>query len=103
VRDEGSPGSDGVTQGDNDADVKIQWDSLQQEVARLKVDKLELLRQNVAAQREVKRLREREHQLSGDLSLASREIARLRHDARGLVMERRGSHHDKGDSDWDSF
>ena len=49
-----------------------------QEVARLKVDKLELLRQNVAAQREVKRLREREHQLSGDLSLASREITRLR-------------------------
>ena len=30
VRDEGSPGSDGVTQGDNNADVKIQWDSLQQ-------------------------------------------------------------------------
>ena len=30
VRDEGSPGSDGVTQGDSDADVKIQWDSLQQ-------------------------------------------------------------------------
>ena len=49
-----------------------------QEVARLKVDKLELLRQNVAAQREVKRLREREHQLSSDLSLASREITRLR-------------------------
>ena len=47
-------------------------------MARLKVDKLELLRQNVAAQREVKRLREREHQLSGDLSLASREITRLR-------------------------
>ena len=42
------------------------------------MDKLELLRQNVAAQREVKRLREREHQLSGDLSLAAREIARLR-------------------------
>ena len=31
-----------------------------QEVARLKVDKLELLRQNAAAQPEVKTLRERE-------------------------------------------
>ena len=47
-------------------------------MAKLKVDKLELLRQNVAAQRELKRLRERELQLSGDLSLASREINRLR-------------------------
>ena len=32
VRDGGSPGSDGVTQGpgDGDTDVKMQWDSLQQ-------------------------------------------------------------------------
>ena len=49
-----------------------------QEVARLKGDKLELLRQNVAAQREVKRLRERELQLSSDLGLATREVQRLR-------------------------
>ena len=49
-----------------------------QELARLKVDKLELLRQNVAAQREVKRLWERETQLSEDLGLATREITRLR-------------------------
>ena len=49
-----------------------------QELARLKVDKLELLRQNVAAQREVKRLRERELQLSSDLGLATREVQRLR-------------------------
>ena len=56
----------------------IKINLLFQEVAKLKVDKLELLRQNVAAQRELKRLRERELQLSGDLSLASREINRLR-------------------------
>ena len=30
VKDAGSPGNDGVTHGDNDNDVKIQWDSLQQ-------------------------------------------------------------------------
>ena len=47
-------------------------------MARLKGDKLELLRQNVAAQREVKRLRERELQLSSDLGLATREVQRLR-------------------------
>ena len=52
--------------------------TLQAEVARLKADKLELLRQNVAAQREVKQLRERETQLGGDLSTARREINKLR-------------------------
>ena len=51
---------------------------LQAEVARLKADKLELLRQNVAAQREVKQLRERETQLGGDLTTARREINKLR-------------------------
>ena len=51
---------------------------LQEEVSRLKVDKLELLRQNVSAQREVKRLHEREMQLTSDLTTASREIHRLR-------------------------
>ena len=39
-----------------------------QEVVRLNVNKLEVLRQKVAAQREVKRLREWEVQLSSDLS-----------------------------------
>ena len=39
-----------------------------QEVARLNVNKLEVLRQKVAAQREVKRLREWEVQPSSDLS-----------------------------------
>ena len=54
-------------------------------MARLKGDKLELLRQNVAAQREVKRLRERELQLSSDLGLATREVQRLR--CRHMLLE----------------
>jgi len=58
--------------------VAGQLTKLQDEVSKLKVDKLELLRQNVAAQREVKRLRERELQLQSDLTTASREINRLR-------------------------
>lgn len=58
--------------------VASQLDRLQSEVTRLKVEKLELLRQNVAAQREVKHLRERELQLQNDLSTASREINKLR-------------------------
>jgi hypothetical protein len=58
--------------------VAGQLDRLQAEITRLKVEKLELLRQNVAAQREVKHLRERELQLQADLSTASREINKLR-------------------------
>lgn len=58
--------------------VAGQLDRLQSEVTRLKVEKLELLRQNVSAQREVKHLRERELQLQCDLSTASREISKLR-------------------------
>jgi predicted RNase H-like nuclease (RuvC/YqgF family) len=58
--------------------VAGQLDRLQSEITRLKVEKLELLRQNVAAQREVKHLRERELQLQCDLTTASREISKLR-------------------------
>merc|ERR1712130_677140 len=58
--------------------VAGQLSKLQDEISKLKVDKLELLRQNVAAQREVKHLRERELQLQSDLSTASREISKLR-------------------------
>merc|ERR1719427_2406120 len=58
--------------------VAGQLSKLQDEISKLKVDKLEFLRQNVAAQREVKRLRERELQLQSDLTTASREINRLR-------------------------
>ena len=53
-------------------------DRYQEEISRLKADKLELLRQNVASQRELKRLKERESHLQTDLTTASREIHRLR-------------------------
>ena len=58
--------------------VASQLEKLQADITRLKVEKLELLRQNVSAQREVKHLRERELQLQSDLSTASREINKLR-------------------------
>ena len=43
-----------------------------------RLEKLELLRQNVSCQHEVQRLRDREMQLQADLNTASREINRLR-------------------------
>jgi RAP1 GTPase activating protein 1 len=51
---------------------------LAQEVAKLKCDKLDLLRQNVSCQRDIKRLREKELSLQGDLEAAKKEIIRLR-------------------------
>ena len=69
-------------------------DRHQDEVNRLKMDKLELLRQNVSSQREVKRLRERETQLQSDLATASREITRLRSsllDAREKLSHQRAT------------
>jgi len=51
---------------------------LQQEVNKLKCDKLELLRQNVSCQRDIKRLKEREFQLHSDLISAGQELQRLR-------------------------
>ncbi|ODN01345.1 Rap1 GTPase-activating protein 2, partial [Orchesella cincta] len=53
-------------------------DNLKDEINKLKQDKLDLLRQNVACQREIKKLKERELQLQSDLSTASKEIMRLR-------------------------
>merc|ERR1712177_203498 len=76
--------------------VAGQLSKLQDEISKLKVDKLELLRQNVAAQREVKRLRERELQLQSDLTTASREINRLRvniKQATGGRSDTRDGHH----------
>ena len=69
-------------------------DRHQEEINRLKMDKLELLRQNVSSQREVKRLRERETQLQSDLATASREITRLRSsllDAREKLSHQRAT------------
>ena len=51
---------------------------LQEEIARLRVDKLELLRQILSVQHEVRRLQDRESQLQSDLSLAGKEIRRLK-------------------------
>lgn len=67
---EGRDGRDENSGGLNEA--------LQQEVNRLKCDKLELLRQNVNCQRDLKSLREKELTLQGELSMASKEIMRLR-------------------------
>ncbi|XP_077296085.1 rap GTPase activating protein 1 isoform X3 [Arctopsyche grandis] len=55
-----------------------QVDNLKQEVARLKCDKLDLLRQNVTCQRDIKNLRERELTLQSELTSSSKEIHRLR-------------------------
>ncbi len=68
-----------------------QVDRLQEEIARLRLDKLELLRQNVSARHEVRRLRERETQLQADLHAASREIHRLReqqHSSSSRIIKR---------------
>jgi len=58
--------------------VASQLDKLQDEIGKLRLEKLELLRQNVSCQHEVQRLRDREMQLQADLNTASREINRLR-------------------------
>jgi len=76
--------------------VAGQLSKLQDEISKLKVDKLELLRQNVAAQREVKRLRERELQLQSDLTTASREINRLRVNIKQAGSAREGGREERG-------
>ncbi len=65
-------------EGSSDSATAAQVDKLQEEIAKLRLDKLELLRQNVSSRHELKRLREREMQLQADLTTASREIHRLR-------------------------
>lgn len=52
--------------------------NFQDEISRLRVDKLELLRQILSVQHEVRRLQDREAQLQSDLNLAGREIRRLK-------------------------
>jgi RAP1 GTPase activating protein 1 len=51
---------------------------MHEEIANLRMDKLELLRQNVSSQHELRRLREREAHMQAELSAAAREIRRLR-------------------------
>jgi len=50
----------------------------QDEISRLRVEKLELLRQILSVQYEVRRLQDSEAQLQSDLKLAEREIRRLK-------------------------
>ena len=56
---------------------------LHQDISRLRVDKLELLRQALSAQHEVRQLRQREAQLETDLALAAAEIRRLKNQLKG--------------------
>ncbi len=50
---------------------------LHQDISRLRVDKLELLRQTLSAQHEVRQLKSRETQLETELALAAAEIRKL--------------------------
>ncbi|XP_054716776.1 rap1 GTPase-activating protein 1-like [Uloborus diversus] len=54
-----------------------QLDVLKQEVSKLKSDKLELIKHNLACQGEVRKLKEKEVKLTTDLSLAKRDMNRL--------------------------
>ena len=62
--------------GENLVDGQVA--KLQEEIARLRVDKLELLRQILSVQHEVRRLQDRETQLQSDLCIAGKEIRRLK-------------------------
>ena len=62
----------------NSAIINSSQARLHQDVSRLRVDKLELLRQALSAQHEVRQLRQREAQLETDLALAAAEIRRLK-------------------------
>ncbi|XP_014664725.1 PREDICTED: rap1 GTPase-activating protein 1-like isoform X3 [Priapulus caudatus] len=68
---------------DNDALLK-QLENNKQEVNKLKCDKLDLIRQNVACQRDIKKLKEREGKLTSDISALNKEISRLR-----IVLQQR--------------
>ncbi|KAG8187108.1 hypothetical protein JTE90_004854 [Oedothorax gibbosus] len=61
---------------DNEVIVR-QTEVLKQEVSKLKSDKLDLLKHNLACQREIKKLKEKEVKLTTDLSLAKREMTYL--------------------------
>ena len=62
----------------NSASASNSVTRLHQDISRLRVDKLELLRQALSAQHEVRQLRQREAQLETDLALAAAEIRRLK-------------------------
>ena len=59
---------------------------LHQDISRLRVDKLELLRQALSAQHEVRQLRQHEAQLETDLALAAAEIRRLKNQLKSTTV-----------------
>jgi len=63
---------------EHDETLSRQLENLNHEVNKLKCEKLDLLRQNVASQKELRRCRERETRLSESLSQAQQEINRLK-------------------------
>ena len=76
---------------------------LHQDISRLRVDKLELLRQALSAQHEVRQLRQREAQLETDLALAAAEIRRLKSQLKKAATHQQqqhvvGQHHGAGDN-----
>jgi hypothetical protein len=71
---------------------------LHQDVSRLRVDKLELLRQALSAQHEVRQLRQREAQLETDLALAAAEIRRLKNQLKSAAASGVGGVHPESSS-----
>ena len=65
---------------------------LHQDISRLRVDKLELLRQALSAQHEVRQLRQREAQLETDLALAAAEIRRLKTQLKKAANQQQQQH-----------
>ncbi|XP_050736059.1 rap1 GTPase-activating protein 1-like isoform X4 [Eriocheir sinensis] len=63
--------------------VLRQVEALNQEINKLKCDKLDLLRQNVTCQRDIKKLKEKELKVGSELMAATKEITRLQ----GLLSE----------------
>lgn len=63
---------------ENEDSITTQLDLLRAEINKLKFEKLELLKQNVATQKEIKRLRDRDGKLVSDLTSAHKEINRLK-------------------------
>ncbi|XP_064642552.1 rap1 GTPase-activating protein 1-like isoform X4 [Lineus longissimus] len=63
---------------DQEEATSRQLDTYKLEINKLKSEKLELLKQNLASQKDIKRLKDREVKLVGELQNSSREIQRLR-------------------------
>jgi len=82
----------------NSANINSSQARLHQDVSRLRVDKLELLRQALSAQHEVRQLRQREAQLETDLALAAAEIRRLKNQLKSAAASGVGGVHPESSS-----